>query len=123
MQNIRSVKTNPEIIVTNELLRRRYKFEINVRDLPGKPDIVFRLKKIAVFIDSDFWHGHKNRMVIPKTNVEYWESKINGNRRRDKDVNKILKKMGWTVIRLWVYDIKNNFQRSINRIITKLKLK
>ena len=74
--------------------RRNYK-------IFGKPDFVFCGKKIAVFTDGCFWHGHNCRNTVPKDNSEYWENKINRNRKRDIEVNKHLKKIGWSVISIW----------------------
>lgn len=73
-----------------------------------------------MFIDSDFWHGHSSRCIMPKSNCEYWENKIARNCGRDKEVNSVLKKDGWKIIRIWEYDIKHNFERVIQRIIKKI---
>jgi DNA mismatch endonuclease (patch repair protein) len=121
MQNIHSKGTIPERAVMLELKRRKIYFASNVKSIIGKPDIVFRRKKIAVFIDSDFWHGHPKRCIMPQTDIEYWKSKIARNRKRDKEVNCILKKDGWKVIRLWEYDIKNRFDKCIQIILNWLK--
>lgn len=123
MQNIRSVGTMPERLIMRELKKRKIYFATNAPSITGKPDIVFRRKKIAVFIDSDFWHGHPTRCIMPQTNIEYWKSKIERNRKRDKTVNRNLRKEGWTVIRLWEYDVKNMFGKCIQKILDELKLK
>ena len=117
MQNIRSTGTKPERMIMEALRKRRIYFAANVSKIKGKPDIVFRRKKVAVFIDSDFWHGHPDRCIMPKTNPEYWFEKINRNKNRDELVNKELKESGWTVIRLWEYDIKHNFEQSLGIIL------
>jgi len=74
-----------------------------------------------VFIDSDFWHGHPKRCIMPQTNIEYWSGKIARNRKRDKNVKHILKKDGWAVIRLWEYDVKNRFNKCIQIILNELE--
>ena len=86
----------------------------------GKPDICFKSKKIAIFCDSDFWHGkyYKEGINIPKTNKDYWIKKFNRNIKRDKDVNEILNKEGWKVLRFWESDIK----RDIDKCVKKLKM-
>ncbi len=117
MRNIRSKNTKPERMVMRELRRRKIYFAKHVDKIIGKPDIVFRRKKVVVFIDSDFWHGHPVRFTMPKTNVGYWEKKISRNRERDVEVNRALLQQGWTVIRLWEYDIKHNLNDCINRIL------
>lgn len=117
MQHIRSTGTTPERIMMVALKKRRIYFAANVSKIPGKPDIVFRRKKVVVFIDSDFWHGHPKRCIMPKTNVSYWKKKIESNRKRDRVVNAELKSNNWTVVRIWEYDIKNNFERSLQKIL------
>ncbi|MBF0541396.1 MAG: very short patch repair endonuclease [Nitrospirae bacterium] len=121
MQNIRSVNTKPELLIAKELRKRKIYFARNVNTILGKPDFVFRRKKVAVFIDSDFWHGHSLRCIMPKSNLSYWEGKIERNRQRDKAVNKQLKSMGWQVIRIWEFDLKINLEKSLNIIISAIK--
>lgn len=121
MQNIRSAGTKPERLIMRELKKRKIYFANHALSVTGKPDIVFRRKKIAVFIDSDFWHGHPKRCIMPQTNIDYWSSKIERNRKRDKDVNRILRKDGWVVVRLWEYDVKNHFENCIKRILKALE--
>jgi DNA mismatch endonuclease (patch repair protein) len=121
MQNIRSVGTQPELSIMRELKRKKIYFASHAESITGKPDIVFRRKKIAVFIDSDFWHGHPKRCIMPQTNIEYWSGKIARNRKRDKEVNHILRKAGWVVIRLWEHDVKNRFEKCINIILKALE--
>jgi DNA mismatch endonuclease (patch repair protein) len=107
-------------MVMQELRKRKIYFAKHVSKITGKPDIVFRRKKIVVFIDSDFWHGHPERFTMPKTNVEYWQSKIERNKERDIRVTEELESSGWTVLRIWEYDIKKNFDQSIETILTAL---
>ncbi len=121
MQNIRSVGTTPERIVERALKRKGVYFSRHVTSIVGKPDIVFRKKKVAVFIDSDFWHGHPKRCTVPKSNIYYWKKKIQRNRERDKEVNKLLKKRGWKVCRVWEYDIKHRVEKSICKILKALQ--
>jgi len=120
MQNIRSKGTKPEQKVFAELKRLKIYFVSHVDKIIGKPDIVFRRKKVVVFIDSDFWHGHPERYPPPKSNQEYWEKKIARNRQRDNEVNQVLRTQGWNVIRLWEYDIKNSFDECIAIILDAL---
>lgn len=117
MQNIRSKNTVSELLVMNELKRRKIYFAKHVDNIFGKPDIVFRRKKLAVFIDSDFWHCNPKIFIMPKTNFQYWKKKIQRNVERDKNVNKELKKMGWKVLRFWESDIKKNTFKVVNKII------
>lgn len=116
MQNIRSENTQPELKIMKELEKREFNFIKYDKSLIGKPDIVFPDKKVVIFIDSDFWHGNRKRFIMPKTNTEYWKNKIERNKKRDKEVNRKLKKEGWKVIRVWEYNIKNNLAKSFNKI-------
>lgn len=116
MQNIRSAGTTPEILVMRGLRRKKIYFAKNVKSIIGKPDIVFRRKKTAVFIDSDFWHVHPRRFIMPKSNRRYWKGKIRRNKERDEEVNKKLKEIGWKVIRIWEYDVKHNTDKCIEKI-------
>ena len=110
MRRIKSKDTTIEIILRKELWKRGLRYRKNVKDVYGKPDIVFKSKKLAVFADSEFWHGKMllEGKHIPKTNTEYWVKKIMRNIERDKEVNKILAQDGWTVLRFWEKDIKKN---------------
>ena len=117
MQNIRSKGTRAEFIIMKALKERKIYFAKNVAGITGKPDIVFRRKKVIIFIDSDFWHGNPQRCIMPKTNIPYWENKIAQNRERDRQVNKELKNNGWKVIRIWEYDIKHNLEKSLEEIL------
>lgn len=117
MQNIRSAGTFPETLIMHALRRKNIYFAENVKSLTGKPDIVFRRKKIVVFIDSDFWHLHPKRFIMPQSNKRYWREKIRRNKERDKEVNAKLKKEGWKVIRIWEHDVKRNIDKCITKIL------
>lgn len=86
--------------------------------LYGKPDIVFDKKNIALFIDGCFWHGHNCRNTKPKEHKTYWTKKICRNKKRDKDVNMILKRKSWTVYRIWECELKSKskVEKLINNI-------
>ena len=88
--------------------RRNYK-------LFGKPDFVFLEKRVAVFVDGCFWHGHPQKCRIPKTNRQYWEMKILRNMKRDRLVTSTLRKKGWKVVRVW----ENSIRKPMT--ITRLK--
>jgi len=73
----------------------------------GKPDFVFLREKIALFVDGCFWHGCPKHSNMPKNNREFWEKKLNGNKKRDKYVSRQLKIAGWSVVRIWEHDLRN----------------
>ncbi len=117
MSNIRSTGN-----FTTELrfiaIMRRFKITgwRRKKKLPGKPDFVFERSRVAVFIDGDFWHGNPQKFRVPKTNSEYWRKKILGNRKRDQQINRDLKVLGWRVIRFWESNLRDE-----EAIIAKLK--
>jgi DNA mismatch endonuclease (patch repair protein) len=78
------------------------------KDIIGKPDVVHRDSKVAVFIDGCFWHGCTKHLRMPATNKDYWEQKISRNRNRDKKNNKVLSSTGWLVVRIWEHSFKSS---------------
>ena len=121
-RKIKSKDTSIELILRKELWRRGYRYRVNDGKVFGKPDIVFSRRKVAVFCDSEFWHGKKYLSGEKfKTNPDFWESKIKGNIKRDKEVNDRLKSEGWTVIRFWGKEIKENSDKCINKVISFLR--
>ncbi len=110
MKRVKSKDTTIELILRKELYKRGLRYQKNVKTIFGKPDIVFKGKKLAVFADSEFWHGKKLRegWSIPKTHTEYWVKKITRNMQRDEEVNAELKREGWTVLRFWEKDIRKD---------------
>lgn len=82
--------------------------------LPGKPDFAFPGHKLAIFVDGDFWHGRLERR--PTTNPDYWKEKIARNQRRDKKINRTLRKRGWSVVRIWESDLKKKPAVCLRRI-------
>ncbi len=110
MSRIRSKDTAIELSLRKELWSRGLRYRKNVKSIPGKPDIAFIGKKIAVFCDSEFWHGFDwdNRKQEIKTNREYWIPKIERNMERDSEVNSILAQDGWVVIRFWGKQIQKD---------------
>lgn len=120
MQHIRSKNSLAEKKLSKALRGQGIYFAKHVTSLPGKPDIVFRRKRVAVFVDSDFWHGHPRRFIQPKSNLAYWVPKIKRNKIRDKQVNKLLKSKGWEVVRVWEYDIHKNIESCLRKINKRL---
>ena len=112
MASIKSKDTEPELLVRQALWKRGLRYRVNVRTLPGKPDIVFTRAKIAIFCDGDFWHGH-NWAVRGMASLEeelnsyseFWRSKILSNIERDSKNTLALTESGWIVIRLWESDM------------------
>lgn len=108
MSRIRSKNTKPEIIVRKFLYSLGYRYRLNVKKLPGKPDIVIRKYRIVIFINGCFWHGHEGYpcFVLPKTNTEWWRQKINRTQQRDVQHTEDLLKQNWNVIIIWECQLK-----------------
>jgi DNA mismatch endonuclease (patch repair protein) len=120
MSKIRSVNTKPEISIKNFLRKSNASFEMHPNDILGKPDMVNRKKKVAIFIDGCFWHGCKTCRTIPKDNRPFWKNKINYNRARRIKVKKLLKKEGWNVMEFWEHEVNKNPKKVVSSIIKKL---
>ncbi len=112
MSHIKSKDTAIEICLRSALWKKGYRYRKNYAELPGKPDIAITKYKIAIFCDSEFFHGKDWDELKPRLekgeNSEYWVPKIEKNRERDEEINKALSFMGWSVIRFWGKDIKKD---------------
>ncbi len=116
MSRIKGKNTKPELLFRKYLFSKGLKgYRIGYK-LTGKPDIVFPKYKIAMFVDGCFWHRCPKCFVKPATNINFWKKKIDGNVRRDKEINKILKKEGWKVIRFWEHEIKKDLQKCYSEV-------
>ncbi len=116
----RSTDTEHECLLRCLLWKQGLRYRKNVRALPGKPDIVFSRARIAVFCDGDFWHGRDWHRLSQKlragANSSYWIPKIETNRKRDCRNNRLLKRRGWTVVRVWETDVQRNPQEAAEAI-------
>lgn len=123
MSHIRSKNTKPEVLVRRFLFAHGFRFRLHRKDLPGKPDIVLPKYRTVIFINGCFWHGHSGckYSTIPATNREFWESKISGNIRRDKETFSRLVKSGWKVIEIWQCQLKPKTKdQTLQNLITEL---
>ena len=120
MKNIKSKDTSIELKLRKELWRRGYRYRKNYTELPGKPDIVLTKYKIAIFCDSEFFHGKDWEVLKPQLekgkNADFWIKKISKNQQHDDDINKQLQFLGWTVIRFWGKDIMNKTDECVQVI-------
>ena len=109
MQNIKSSGTRIEVTLRKALWARGFRYRKNYAMLPGTPDIVLTKYKIAIFCDSEFFHGKDWEILKPQLergkNADFWIDKISKNQQRDEEVNRKLQYLGWTVIRFWGKDI------------------
>ena len=108
MSSIRGKNTKPEVLVRKGLHARGFRFRLHNRKLPGSPDIVLPKYGVAIMVNGCFWHGHKGCRYAtkPKTNVEFWETKIARNRHRDEVTNAHLEALGWHVITVWECELR-----------------
>lgn len=109
MRAVKSKNTAPEILVRKLIHRMGFRYRLNVSNLPGKPDLVFSSRKKVIFVNGCFWHGHNcaRGARVPKSNIEYWKTKIRRNMRRDTDSLSRLKSEGWNSLVLWECELKN----------------
>lgn len=119
MSRIRGKDTGPERAIADELQGQGLRWEGHVRDLPGRPDFVFRRDRVAVFVDGDFWHGWRfptwRKKLSPK-----WEEKIEATRLRDARNHRKLRRMGWVVVRVWEHQVYRDPAGCVARIVGHL---
>lgn len=121
MSRVRSVDTKPEMLVRRALWRAGLRYRLHDRKLPGRPDIVFRSKRIAIFVHGCFWHGHEGcpRHRIPKTRSDWWAAKIARNKERDRAALGAFAAIGWRVIVLWECELSE--QGKLEGVVQAIK--
>ena len=130
MTRIRGIATKPELLVRHWLWSHGYRYRLNVKSVPGKPDIVLRKYRTAIFVNGCFWHGHEScsKYVVPKSNTEFWLTKIERNKERDQQNYKDLHDAGWHVIIIWECQLKKSIidstmydvEHMLNRFLLEL---
>lgn len=120
MKNIKNKDTGIEVTLRKALWNKGYRYRKNDKRLPGKPDIVLTKYKIAIFCDSEFFHGKDWEVLKPQLergkNADFWIEKISKNQQRDEEVNQQLQYLGWTVIRFWGKDITKHTDECVQVI-------
>jgi DNA mismatch endonuclease (patch repair protein) len=124
MSRIRGKNTNPEKEVRSILHRMGYRFRLHRKDLPGRPDIVMPKFRTVIFVHGCFWHLHTgcNQGRIPATRREFWENKLSGNAKRDKQHQRVLRQLGWHVITVWECDVERSGEKVAHRLSRLLNL-
>ncbi len=125
MAQIKGKNTKPELIVRSLIQQAGYRFTVNGpknKKLPGKPDIVLPKYKTVIFVHGCFWHRHKNcpRAAAPKTNVEFWEKKLDRNVDNDRKHARELRRLGWHVLTVWECQLKKP-DASIKKLVRALR--
>ena len=121
MAKIRGKNSVPELLLRKALWAKNIRFRLHRKDLPGRPDLVIEKYKLVVFVDGDFWHGYQWQLRKPKSNQSFWIPKIERNMQRDRFVNQQLTEMGYTVMRFWEHEIRNNLKACINQLMLYLE--
>ena len=120
MSQVKNTGTDIEQAVWSSLKKRRLPFETNSKHLPGKPDVVFPRAMVAVFIDGDFWHGYRFPNWRDQVS-EFWQTKIEINRRRDQRNFRKLRRLGWRVVRVWQHQVEQDLESCVDRIKTVIQ--
>lgn len=119
MSRIRSQDTKPELIVRRHLHALGFRYRLHVRDLPGKPDLVLPKYRAVVFVEGCFWHGHScQKGRVPGTNPTFWQSKVEANQARDRRNQRLLRRDGWRIFRVWECQLakKKNRAATLSRL-------
>jgi DNA mismatch endonuclease (patch repair protein) len=118
MSRIRGTNTKPELAVRSMLHRMGYRFRISNKTLPGRPDIVLPKYRTVIFVHGCFWHRHQGckYAYTPKSRLDFWGRKFEGNVMRDKNNLSLLKKAGWLTIVVWECEIKQNADAVLSRV-------
>ena len=124
MSKIRGKNTKPELLFRKALWEKGVRFRVDNKKLPGKPDVSIQKYKLAIFIDGEFWHGYNwdERKDNIKSNRDFWVPKIERNMQRDREVNRQLMDMGYTVFRFWEKEIKNELNKCINDVLVYIAI-
>ena len=121
MRRIKSTGMKPEMLVRRLVHSMGYRYRLHRKDLPGKPDLVFGLRKKVIFVHGCFWHGHDAEGCpdrrTPKSNVSYWSPKLARNKARDAERVVALEKAGWKVLTIWECETRFDLSKRIQRIL------
>ena len=123
MKQVKNKDSKIEILLRKEIWNRGLRYRKNVKKILGKPDLAFIGKKIAIFCDSEFWHGYdwENRKKDFKSHQDFWIPKIERNIARDKEVTEMLQQQGWIVLRFWGKEIQSDVSRCADIIEASLR--
>lgn len=125
MQAAKPRDTAPEKLLRSALFKKGLRFRVDARpihELNRKADIVFRVAKVAIFVDGCFWHGCPIHGTQAKANAEFWQNKLKQNQLRDLDTNEKLKKAGWKVFRVWEHENSDEAAEKIVKIVMKRRI-
>jgi len=128
MAAVKGRDTGPELVLRRALHAHGLRYRIHPSDLPGRPDLINRPRRIALFVDGDFWHGNPSdwrrrgfdsmESQFRQANRDHWSAKLRRNIERDREVTKALEATGWRVVRIWESEIKAELDAVVDRIVT-----
>lgn len=120
MRQVKGRDTKPELILRHALWSRGLRgYRLHRKDVPGKPDVAFLGRRVAVFVDGAWWHGHPDKWWVGRSG-EYWDRKVQGNIDRDRRVDDELGSMGWTVVRFWDFEVLADPERCCEKVASAL---
>ncbi|MGO3183994.1 MAG: very short patch repair endonuclease [Aequorivita sp.] len=124
MSKIRGKNTKAELLLRRALWKKGVRYRVDSKKLPGKPDVSIQKYKLAIFIDGELWHGYnwQERKDNIKSNRGFWIPKIERNMQRDREVNRQLQEMNYTVFRFWTKEINTNLDKCINDILVYINI-
>ena len=124
MSRIRSKDTKPEILVRKGLHARGFRFRLQDRRLPGRPDIVLPKWGVVIMVNGCFWHGHKGCRYAsrPKSNIEYWLPKIERNIHRDEVTSAHLEALGWKVLTVWECELRRDLDVRLDALAEDVRM-
>jgi DNA mismatch endonuclease (patch repair protein) len=121
MARVRSKNMHPEMAVRKLVFAMGYRYRLHARDLPGCPDLVFRPQRKVIFVHGCFWHRHADCALarLPKSRLDFWKPKLEGNRQRDEKNNQALAAEGWRVLTVWECQVKDTvlMERELRRFL------
>lgn len=121
MSRIRSKNTQPELALRRALWAEGVRgWRVHCKDIPGKPDLAFTRWRVAIFVDGCFWHGHPDYFT-PGKSGDYWDAKIARTQERDRLANEGLAALGWRVLRLWDFEVEEDLQSCVSRLVGELR--
>ena len=120
MSQIKGSNTKPEILVRSYLHKMGFRFRFHAKGLPGKPDIVLKKYRTAIFVDGCYWHRHQGCKLAynPKSRKKFWQSKFESNVRRDHEVNRLFEDISWNILRIWQCEIN---EKNMIELAKKIK--
>lgn len=121
MRAVKGKNSKPEKIIRSLIFNLGFRYRLHDSSLPGKPDLVFKAAKKAIFVHGCYWHRHycKRGKSMPAVNQDFWEKKFDANRKRDKEVQEEFKKMGWATLVIWECQVKKAERNLLLRRITQ----